>query len=139
MTAPTENATPSIAVLGLGVMGHAMAVNVLRSGLPTVVWNRSPERTRDLVELGALAADSAAEAARGADIVVTMLTDVDAVLAVAIDHGMLEAMAPGTIWVQMSTIGLGIDHVAQLVAERRPDVTLLDAPVSGSKGPAEAR
>jgi len=138
MTAPIENASPSIAVLGLGVMGHAMAVNVVRAGLPTVVWNRSPERTRDLVERGALAAGSAAEAARGADIVVTMLTDVDAVLAVAIIHGMLEAMPPGAIWVQMSTIGLGIDHVAQLVAERRPDVTLLDAPVSGSKGPAEA-
>ena len=59
-----------------------------------------------------IAADSAAEAARRADIVVTMLTDVDAVLDVAIGHGMLEAMAPGAIWVQMSTIGLGIDHVA---------------------------
>jgi 3-hydroxyisobutyrate dehydrogenase len=130
--------TPSIAVLGLGVMGHALAVNAVLAGLPTVVWNRTPERTRDLLELGARAADSAAEAARGADIVVTMLTDVDAVLAVAIDNGMLEAMTPGAIWVQMSTIGLGIDHVAQLVAERRPDVTFVDAPVSGSKGPAEA-
>jgi 3-hydroxyisobutyrate dehydrogenase len=44
MTAPIENVNPSIAVLGLGVMGHAMAVNVVRAGLPTVVWNRSPER-----------------------------------------------------------------------------------------------
>jgi 3-hydroxyisobutyrate dehydrogenase len=138
MNEPTENRTPWIAVIGLGVMGHAMAVNTRRAGLPTVVWNREPGRTRDLVELGALAADSAAEAARGADIVVTMVTDVDAVFAIAIDEGMLEAMAPGAIWVQMSTIGLGIDRVAQLVAERRPDVTLLDAPVSGSKGPAEA-
>jgi 3-hydroxyisobutyrate dehydrogenase len=138
MTVPTENPTPSIAVLGLGVMGHAIAVNSRRAGLPTVVWNRTPERTRDLVEQGAFAADNAADAARRADIVVTMLTDVDAVLAVAIDHGMLEAMAPGALWVQMSTIGLGIDTVAQLVARRRPDVTLLDAPVSGSKGPAEA-
>jgi 3-hydroxyisobutyrate dehydrogenase len=47
-------------------------------------------------------------------------------------------MPPGAIWAQMSTIGLGIDDVAQVVAQRRPDVTLLDAPVSGSKGPAEA-
>jgi 3-hydroxyisobutyrate dehydrogenase len=136
MTARTEN--PSVAVLGLGVMGHAMAVNARRAGLPTVVWNRTPERTRDLAKLGALAAASAAEAVRAADIVVTMLTDVDAVVAVAIGQGMLEAMAPGAIWVQMSTIGLGIDDIAQLVAQRRPDVMLLDAPVSGSKGPAEA-
>jgi 3-hydroxyisobutyrate dehydrogenase len=138
MNVPTENPTPSIAVLGLGVMGHAMAVNARRAGLPTVVWNRGPERTRDLVELGAIAAGSAAEAARRADIVVTMVSDVDAVLAVAIGQGMLEAMAPGAIWVQMSTIGLAVDDVAQLVAQRRPDVTMLDAPVSGSKGPAVA-
>jgi 3-hydroxyisobutyrate dehydrogenase len=138
MTVATENRTTSIAVLGLGVMGRAIAVNARRAGLPTVVWNRTPQRTRDLVALGARVADSAADAARRADIVVTMLTDVDAVLDVAIGHGMLEAMAPGAIWVQMSTIGLGIDHVAFLAAERRPDVTLLDAPVSGSKGPAEA-
>ena len=138
MTVTTENPTPTIAMLGLGVMGHAMAVNARRAGLPTAVWNRTPDRARDLVDLGARAADSAAEAARAAEIVVTMLTDLDAVLEVAIGHGMLEAMTPGAIWVQMSTIGLGIDEVAQLVAERRPDVTLLDAPVSGSKGPAEA-
>jgi 3-hydroxyisobutyrate dehydrogenase len=134
----TEHPTSSIAVLGLGVMGHAMAVNTRRAGLPTVVWNRTPERTRDLVGLGAFAADSAADAARRADIVVTMVTDLDALLDMAIGGGMLEAMPPRAIWVQMSTIGLGIDDVARLVAERRPDVTLLDAPVSGSKGPAEA-
>jgi 3-hydroxyisobutyrate dehydrogenase len=60
------------------------------------------------------------------------------VLDIALGQGMLDAMAPGAIWAQMSTIGLGIDHVSQVVAHRRPDVTLLDAPVSGSKGPAEA-
>ena len=120
MTAPSENPMPSIAVLGLGVMGHAMAVNARRAGLPTVVWNRTPQRTHALVELGARAADSAAEAARGADIVVTMLTDVDAVLVVAIGHGMLEGDGTRCDLVQMSTIGLGIDRVSQLVAERRP-------------------
>jgi 3-hydroxyisobutyrate dehydrogenase len=119
-------------------MGHAMAMNARRAGLPTVVWNREPGRTADLVELGASAAESAAEAVRGADIVVTMVTNIDAVLDLATGQGMLDAMAPGALWVQMSTIGLGIDDVARLVADRRSDVTLLDAPVSGSKGPAEA-
>jgi 3-hydroxyisobutyrate dehydrogenase len=51
---------------------------------------------------------------------------------------MLAALHPGAVWVQMSTIGVaGIDRVASLVQAERPDVTLLDAPVSGSKDPAE--
>jgi len=67
-----------------------------------------------------------------------MVTDVDAVLSIARDQGMLAALAPGAIWVQMSTIGTpGIEEVATLVSVERPDVVLLDAPVSGSKDPAE--
>jgi 3-hydroxyisobutyrate dehydrogenase len=126
------------AFLGVGAMGHGMATSALRAGIPTVVWNREPEATRDLAELGADVAETAAEAARRADIVVTMVTDADAVISIARDQGMLEALAPGTIWVQMSTIGVaGIERVAALVDAERPDVILLDAPVSGSKIPAE--
>ena len=67
-----------------------------------------------------------------------MVTDADAVLSIADEQGMLAAMAPGAIWAQMSTIGIsGIERVAALVADRRPDITLLDAPVAGSRGPAE--
>jgi 3-hydroxyisobutyrate dehydrogenase len=66
------------------------------------------------------------------------VTDADAVISIARDQGMLAALAPGTIWVQMSTIGVaGIERVAALVDAERPDVILLDAPVSGSKVPAE--
>jgi 3-hydroxyisobutyrate dehydrogenase len=128
----------SIAVLGIGTMGHAMATNALRAGIPTIVWNREPEATRDLAELGAEVADTAADAARRAAIVVTMVTNADAVMSIAGEQGMLAALAPGTIWVQMSTIGVaGIERVATLVESQRPDITLVDAPVSGSKGPAE--
>jgi 3-hydroxyisobutyrate dehydrogenase len=67
-----------------------------------------------------------------------MVTDADAVISIARDQGMLAALAPGTIWVQMSTIGVdGIERVAAVADAERPDVTLLDAPVSGSKVPAE--
>jgi 3-hydroxyisobutyrate dehydrogenase len=137
---PASAERPTVAVLGLGTMGHAMAVNSLHAGLPTVVWNRSPEQAHDLRVPGARVARTARDAVEQADIVVTMVTNLDAVLDIAVGDGdgMLEAMAPGAIWLQMSTIGLGIDRVAQLVAERRPDVTLVDAPVSGSKAPAEA-
>ena len=133
--APTQE---PVAVLGIGAMGHGMAASTLRAGIRTIVWNRRPEPTRDLVQLGAEAAESAAEAARRAAIVVTMVTDADAVLSIARDQGVLAALTPGAIWVQMSTIGVaGIERVAAMVDAERPDVTLFDAPVSGSKDPAE--
>src|SRR6266480_1254601 len=119
-------------------MGHGMATSALRAGIPTIVWNRQPEATKDLAELGADVAESAADAARRAEIAVTMVTDADAVVSIARDQGMLAALAPNAVWAQMSTIGVaGIERVARLVDAERPDVTLLDAPVSGSKVPAE--
>jgi 3-hydroxyisobutyrate dehydrogenase len=127
-----------VAVLGIGAMGHGMAASALRAGIPTIVWNRKMETTRDLADLGAHVAETAADAARQAAIVVTMVTDADAVLSIARDQGMLAALAPGAIWAQMSTIGVaGIDRVAAMAGAERPDVMLLDAPVSGSKDPAE--
>jgi 3-hydroxyisobutyrate dehydrogenase len=133
--APTQE---RVAVLGIGTMGHGMAVSALRAGIPTIVWNREPGPTRDLAELGAEVAESAADAARRAAIVVTMVTDADAVVSIAGDQGMLAALSPGAIWAQMSTIGVaGIERVAALVDDQRPDVALVDAPVSGSKEPAE--
>jgi 3-hydroxyisobutyrate dehydrogenase len=131
-------AQEQIAVLGIGTMGHGMAASALRSGIPTIVWNREPGRTRDLADLGAEVAETAADAAARAGIVITMVTDADAVLSIATEQGMLDALAPGSIWAQMSTIGVaGIERVIQLVEAQRTDVKLLDAPVSGSKEPAE--
>jgi 3-hydroxyisobutyrate dehydrogenase len=131
-------AREAVAVLGIGAMGHGMAASALRAGIPTIVWNRRREATRDLAELGAQLAGTAADAARQAAIVITMVTGVDAVLSVARDQGMLAALAPGAIWAQMSTIGVaGIDRLAAMAGVERPDIMLLDAPVSGSKDPAE--
>ena len=59
-------------------MGHGMAGSALRAGIPTIVWDRAPEATRDLAEQGAEVAASAADAARRAAIVVTMVPDADA-------------------------------------------------------------
>jgi 3-hydroxyisobutyrate dehydrogenase len=133
----TETTEP-VALIGVGTMGHGMAASALRAGIPTVVWDRAPEATRDLATRGAQLATSAADAARRAAIVVTMVPDADAVIATARDDGMLSALSSGSIWVQMSTIGVaGIDRVAALVDRDRPDVTLVDAPVSGSRDPAE--
>jgi len=127
-----------VAFLGIGTMGHGMATSALRAGIPTIVWNRDPGATRDLADLGAEVVETPADAARQAAIVVTMVTDANVVLSIARDHGMLAALASGAVWVQMSTIGVsGIERVATLAGAERPDVILVDAPVSGSRDPAE--
>jgi|SRR5215218_1119678 len=128
----------TVAVLGLGSMGHGMASSALRAGIPTIVWNRRADPTRDLADLGAEVAETATDAVARAGIVITMVTDTDAVTSIASEQGMLDALPDGAIWAQMSTIGVaGTERVMKLVETRRPDVTLLDAPVSGSKEPAE--
>lgn len=132
------SAKEPVAFLGIGTMGHGMAASALRAGIPTIVWNRNPEATRDLTDRGAGVVGTPADAARQAAIVVTMVTDSDVVVSIARDQGMLAALAPGAVWVQMSTIGVaGIERVKALAEAERPDVTLIDAPVSGSKDPAE--
>jgi 3-hydroxyisobutyrate dehydrogenase len=119
-------------------MGRAMAASALRHGIPTVVWNRNPELARGVVEKGADIASSVADAVKGVDVVITMVTDTAAVTSIAIDLGMLEALPSGAVWAQMSTIGVeGTAAISSIAEKERPDVIFLDAPVSGSKVPAE--
>ncbi|HLX78074.1 MAG TPA: NAD(P)-dependent oxidoreductase [Acidimicrobiales bacterium] len=127
-----------LAVLGLGTMGGAMARSALRAGISTIVWNREFEAARPFEELGAEIAKSAADAAASAEVVITMVTDAAAVTSIALDQGMLEALAAGAVWAQMSTIGVdATEAIWAAVQQRRKDVLFLDAPVSGSKVPAE--
>jgi 3-hydroxyisobutyrate dehydrogenase len=98
------------------------------------VWNRSPEKTGPLVEAGARFAPDPADAVRDADIVLTMLFDENAVLRVAAEF--LPAAQIGTIWMQSGTIGSeGIRAVAAAAASHR--IPVIDAPVLGTKDPAE--
>jgi 3-hydroxyisobutyrate dehydrogenase len=121
----------AVAVLGTGIMGAPMARNLCEAGLAVRVWNRTPEKARSLGYAGAVVADSPAEAADGADVLLTMLTDADAVLETA-----GQALSGGMTWLQMSTVGLeGTERCAALAAER--GATFLDAPVLGTKEPAE--
>jgi 3-hydroxyisobutyrate dehydrogenase len=132
------NVGPKLAVLGLGTMGRAMAATAVRSGIPTVVWNRDLDVARRVADQGAEVAGSVAEAAEKADVVITMVTDAQAVASIAIDLGMLAALPAGAVWAQMSTIGVeGTARMHSMVEQQRPDVIFLDAPVSGSKVPAE--
>jgi 3-hydroxyisobutyrate dehydrogenase/2-hydroxy-3-oxopropionate reductase len=111
-------------------MGLAMARNLLGAGFPLVVWNRTAERCNPLVETGArIAAEPAALAV--AEVVVTMLSDGQAARSVLVESGLLDSLRPGSVVLEMSTIGP--TAVTELAAEAlRRDVHLLDAPVSGS-------
>ena len=135
-----ESLPASVAVLGAGgIMGQAMAVNLARSGFDVRAWNRSRRKAEPLALEGAAVADTPAEAADGADVVLTMLADLEAV-AVAMDgrQGAIAAMDPGAIWLQMSTIGeAGADQCAELAAKH--EIAYFDAPVLGTRQPAEQR
>lgn len=137
--ASTGAARPRVAVLGLGTMGAGMARNLLRAGLTVDVWNRGPAPAAALAADGAQAHPDPAAAVAQADVVVTMLADADAVRSVATGAGMLAGMKPGAVWAQMGTIGVAAtEELAATVAGQRPDLTFVDAPVSGSRAPAES-
>ncbi len=128
----------AVAVLGTGIMGSAMARRLLAAGLPVTVWDRSASVSAPLAKAGAVAAASAPEAVRDARVVITMLSTADVVNSVVFEGGVADAFAQGCVWAQMGTIGVQATiAVRDRLSARRPDVVFLDAPVSGSKGPAE--
>jgi 3-hydroxyisobutyrate dehydrogenase len=139
MTSPASNdALPRVAVLGIGSMGRGMAHSLLRAGFHADVWNRTPEPAAQLASEGATAHELPDAAVRNADVVITMVADADAVQDVAFGQGMLAAMRPGAVWAQMATIGVAAtEQLAARVATERPDVSYVDAPVSGTRAPAE--
>jgi 3-hydroxyisobutyrate dehydrogenase len=126
-----------VAVLGAGgTMGMGMATNIARAGLPLVAWNRTREKAEPLTEHGARVVDTPAEAGAGTDVIVTMLTDGDAVLAaMQRQDGALSRAGEDCVWVQMSTIG---ERATQRCIElaQEAGVGFVDAPVSGTKQPA---
>ncbi len=120
----------TIAFLGTGLMGGPMARNLLKAGFTVRVWNRSAEKAQALVEHGAILAASPAEAAKGADIVITMLSDGNAVGNVLFDMGVADALEKGAIVIDSSSIAPPIarDHSERLKAL---GIAHVDAPVSG--------
>jgi 3-hydroxyisobutyrate dehydrogenase len=129
----------AVAVIGTGIMGEPMARNLVSAGMPTTVWNRTTRATDALARDGATVAPTAAAAVTGAEVVITMLPTAAVLRLVMLDGGAVDAMAPGAVWAQMGTIGSEQTvAIGQEMRTRRPDVLYVDAPVSGSKGPAEA-
>jgi 3-hydroxyisobutyrate dehydrogenase len=123
-----------VAVLGTGIMGAAMARNLLKNGHQVAVWNRTRSRAEPLAADGAAVAGSPAEAADGAEVVITMLSDGETALSVMTDAS--GSLRPGQVWAQMGTIGLAsLGRLAEFAAEQ--GLTFVDAPVQGTKKPAE--
>lgn len=125
-----------IAVLGTGLMGAPMARRLLAAGFAVTVWNRTRAKAEPLAADGARVADSAAEAARGADVVITMLDNGAIVTEVLFGHGVAGALSPGAVVIDMSSIppSAARDHAARLALL---GIDHLDAPVSGGTVGAE--
>jgi 3-hydroxyisobutyrate dehydrogenase len=131
-------ASAAVAVIGAGIMGSAMTRNLVAAGLKTRVWDRSASATGPLADAGAVVTASAADAVKDAGVVITMLPTADAVDSVIFDGGVTGAFADGCVWAQMGTIGVEATvRTRDRLAVLRPGVMFVDAPVSGSKGPAE--
>jgi 3-hydroxyisobutyrate dehydrogenase len=120
-------------------MGVPMARNLARSGMDVRAWNRTAGTAQALATAvaGITAAETPADAATGADVVLTMLFDADAVhSAMTGSDGALETLPSGAIWLQMSTVGVdGEARLAALARERA--ASYVDAPVLGTRAPAE--
>ena len=124
--------------IGTGQMGELMAMNLLKAGYGIHVYNRTIEKTDSLVKAGAIRASSPKEIVEQSDISFVMLSEANAVKDVLTqEKGILEGIAPGKIIVDMSTISPEDSRAfAQLISEKGG--IYLDAPVSGSVGPAKA-
>jgi 3-hydroxyisobutyrate dehydrogenase len=134
----TEDRPPRVAVIGTGTMGTAMGLRLLGAGMVVDAWSRHAASTTPLVAAGATAHGDASDAVKQADVVITMLPTADITAQVMMGASVLGAMAPDSTWVQMATIGADpAEELANETRLRRPDVTFVDAPVSGSRDPAE--
>jgi 3-hydroxyisobutyrate dehydrogenase len=125
--------TQRVAILGLGTMGMGMATNLLKAGISTTVWNRTRAKAEPLAAAGASISSTPADAARDADIILSMLADETASRAAWLgEHGALAAAKPNAILIESSTVTP--EWIAELAAAAtKHNLKFLDAPVTGSR------
>ena len=121
-----------VTILGAGRMGSSMAARLADTGHSVTIWNRDPDHARNLGN-GVKTVADAASAVADASVIITMVTDGKAVAAVA--ESMLPGMPADAVWVQASTVGAEWADKLRAVADAHGRM-MLDAPVSGSTGPA---
>lgn len=121
----------AIGFIGLGIMGHGMAANLLRAGFPLTIWNRTRSRMDELMAAGARAGESPADVARHSEIIITCVSDTPDVRAVILgDAGVIHGARAGSLIIDMSTISpQATREIAAALAEA--ELHMLDAPISG--------
>jgi 3-hydroxyisobutyrate dehydrogenase len=130
----TDVNTTRAGLLGVGLMGSAMAGRLLDQGVAVIAWDLDAEHVRAIAIRGAEAAKEPREVLAGSGVVITMLPTADIVLEVV--EPLLEDWPQDTVWLQMSSVGAAeADRLAQVAAAH--GISLIDAPVSGSTHPAE--
>lgn len=130
----STNRKTTVAVLGTGLIGAPVARNLHKQGFIVHVWNRTTAKAQALVADGVQAFDTTADAVHGADIIVTMLKDGPSVQDAI--QAAVPALTQGTIWVQLSTVGIeGIETLTALAEQH--GLVFYDAPVQGTRQPAE--
>lgn len=126
-----------IGFIGLGIMGGRMAANLQQSGHDLIIHNRTRAKADALVAQGATWAGSPAKVAAQVGLLVTMLANPEAVLEVALgDHGFLDQLKTGALWMDCSTVNPSFSRQMADEAAAR-GIRFVDAPVSGTAGPAE--
>jgi 3-hydroxyisobutyrate dehydrogenase-like beta-hydroxyacid dehydrogenase len=128
---------PKVGFMGLGIMGSAMAANILKGGYPLAVYNRTPDKAGPLADLGAAVAPSPQALAAGADVIIAMVTGPEALYELLWGpRGAAEALGPDQVFINMSSVSPGFTkEIAVQVAAA--GAAFIDAPVSGTKKPAE--
>lgn len=126
-----------VGFIGLGIMGSRMAANLQKAGYGLKVYNRTRGKAQQLLDNGAEWAATPKEAGRNVEILITMLENPDVVEKVATGKdGFLDAMAENSLWIDSSTVNPSFSKRMAEIA-RSKNIRFLDAPVSGSKKPAE--
>jgi 3-hydroxyisobutyrate dehydrogenase len=134
MSPQTPHTQARVGLLGLGLMGSAMARRLLDQGIAVIAWDRNPEHVRELKRRGGEPGETPADVVRGAGVVITMLPTAQVILDLVAP--LLKDWPQDTTWLQMSSVGAA--EADQLTnAANTHAVTLVDAPVSGSTHPAE--
>ncbi|MCC8378583.1 NAD(P)-dependent oxidoreductase [Xenorhabdus sp. PB30.3] len=134
MSQVVQKCAKNIAVLGVGIMGAAIALNLQKNGFNVSVWNRTYEKATALAEFGISVYEQVQDAVDDADIILTMLKDGNAVLESM--NFALPGLSKDTIWIQASTVGITANEQLEAFAAEN-GLKYFDAPVQGTKGPAE--
>ena len=120
-----------VGFIGLGIMGGAMSMNVLKAGFPLTVWNRTRSKMKPLLDAGAQPADSPKRVAENSDVVIDIVTDSPDVEDVLLGpNGVVHGAEPGSIAIDMSTISPAVTTRIVIELERK-GIRMLDAPVTG--------